>query len=1031
MSVTLGAGWVNDSAGERTPVWSGEFHYFRNDRKHWPRILKAMRDAGLTVVTSFVQPNYHEYEPGKFDFVGRTVPERDLPHLLMLAKEVGLYVQLRLGPACCEWRESGGTSFGTDWHDISNAFWDAVGPYQADRGGSLLLYQVHNEWVHPLGIYYIILPAIAGFDGFHAPSPHLWAELVGPNAHYIAAGYDFSIDYFPDYLASLYQDAGSLNAAWGTDYASFDAVRDELAEAGVDTMHKYILYCRDTLRHAPYPGSSPRRAVDMLNWANVFKAVQLAKEVDHTRTRASIPILHNWAMGDERKWSAMTHMDLCGYDMYAPMSVDIWQWNKNTYDMQTSPFPFSNEFMCGTIERYEWGGQGFYTDNFARMSILSYIMGGMKGVNLYMFVERDNWLQCPIDERGGKRSVYYTISSMVTALRRVKWHEASMARDLGVFKNPDYHRYTDGSDDGMFDEGHRDDYVRDGLYQGHCAKQQFVAAFRALHDRSVDFGVFKDTRGGESLDGYRTVLAYSLWFMDQQSARNLLDYVESGGSLVLYPCVPTHSDDGSPMDLFTGRLGLQPFAEVQSLESHLPIEEIDLDMALGQESCSGRTADGRLVAQVRKYGKGRVLALNTLLADHPEALERVVTEWGGCRKFASTPLALTDGGMAIHEDGYGVVVAVNGTQDKSLSEMEIDVTPLPEADAYSVTDELSETLIGSFGPVGGRIRVPIGLGPRDGTLMKVAPGASRAQSAAKVQPRASEISRWRARWEDDAEYRRRYLGPDVHGWVRVPLDDWTLPAIASGKTFGVQGWFYLKQNVDLPECDGPVYLHVRPKGYHNLGIVYVNGIEVGRFGVERPGAEFLLDATSAARKGTNTLAVRLYRQSLDCHDRGLSGSELLRFECGANVVSVEDLYLTQERRDYGEAAGWARSEATDEWNPVDLPLAMTMKREGDALWLRTEVEVDSPEGALLRLEGHNCVVSVFANGEYVVKSPMLPCDLPVGEMLRPGTNTLTLRVTPDNFENYLVPRDRRYETYIRDGFLPLEVRLEKVEIRTR
>lgn len=1032
MSVSIDRGWVNDGSGGRVPVWSGEFHYFRNERRYWPRILRAMKDAGLTMVTSFVQPNWHEYEPGKFDFEGRTAPERDLTHLLRLAKETGLYVQLRLGPACCEWRESGGTSFGTKWRDVSDAFWDAIGPYQVGNGGAMLLYQVHNEWSHPLGIYYILYPSVSGFDGFHAqPVPH-WLELCGPNAHYLSAGYEFSMGYLPRYLASLYPDVQTMNAAWRTGYANFDAVSDELVRDGVESLHGFIAHCREAFRRLDFPGESPRRAIDLLDWANFYMAAPLSEDVDHTRTRTSLPVLHNWAMGDERRWSRMAHLDLSGYDMYAPMSVDIWQWNKNTYDMQTSPFPFSNEFMCGTIERYEWGGQGFYTEGFARMSILSYVMGGMKGANLYMFVERDNWLQCPLDERGGKRPCYDTISAMVRALKRTAWHEVKMARDLGVLKHTDYHCFADGSDDGMFDEGYREAYLKDGLYAGHSAKQQFVATFRALHDASIDFEVLKDTRGGESLGGLRAVLAYSLWFMERGTAEDLARFVEGGGRLVLFPCVPTHGDDGREMDVFTERLGLRPFAGKQDAGSHVKPGEVDLDSVMSGDAGDFTTASGRLWARARDHGAGRVLALNLQLANSPELLRKVVMDWCGCRRFVDTMLPLTDGGMGIRPDGHAVIAAVNGGYEGQVREIAIDISELPSSEAYAITDELSEELLGNLAPVGNVVRVPVNLGPRDGMLLSVVPGRAEATKKQAPAPEVVGISGWHARREHEAFYHHRYLGTDIgDAWAPTPLADWTLPAIASGKVYGVQGWFYLKQSVELPASAGRTYLHIRPNGYHNLGIVYLNGAECGSFMIERPGAESLFDVTALVRPGEpNTLAIRLYRQSLDCHDRGSSGFDMLRFQCEAGTVEVDHLHLRQERRDQGEIGGWAAPGVSEpDWEPASLPLELTMRRQGDALWMKGTV--DLPEGSAsvrLRLSGKNCVVSVFVNGEYAVKSPMLPCELNLSDFTEPGTNTIALRIAPDNFEHYLLPRDKRYESYIRDGLLPLEVRLEGAEV---
>jgi len=656
----------------------------------------------------------------------------------------------------------------------------------------------------------------------------------------------------------------------------------------------------------------------------------------------------------------------------------------------------------------------------------------MKGVNLYMFVERDNWLQCPLDERGGKRSSYEVISGIYGALRRNKWHELDMVRDLGVFKNTAYHLYADGSDDGIFDPGYPDDYLRDGLYGGHAAKQQFVATFRALHDASIDFEVFKDTRNGETIRDFKCILVYSLWFMDRRAANDLLEFVENGGALILFPCVPTHGEDGKELDVFTDKLGLEPSGDTQIYKDGIPPRELGIDAVLAATSGDFRTADGKPWAQVRSFGKGKVLTLNAALADAPEALEKIVTQWGNCRKYVETESALTDGGMAMKGDEYAVAAVVNGREDGRVSEVAVDVSKLKSSDTYAVTDELTDSLIGDFEAVDGVVRVPVDLGPRDGMMLKVTTGKSEKSPSKEVEFETTELVQWKARSEDETAYHDIYLGPAIdESWAAVPRAEWTLPALASGKVLGVQGWFYLKQNVKLPEGDGEVYVQVKPNGFHNLGVVYVNGTECGRFMIERPGAASSFDVTDLVRRGEeNTLAIRLYRQSLDCHDRGSSGFDVLRFECGSAIVDVHELRLKQEIRDFGEKAGWPDADVSDgEWRAVQVPLEVTMNRGGDALWLLADVEAGACESAYLHIEGNNCVAAVFVNGKYAVKSPMLPCKLPVGEFLKQGVNKIAVRVTPDNFDNYLVPRDKRYESYIQNGLLPLDVKIEKVELR--
>ncbi|MDD5645531.1 MAG: beta-galactosidase, partial [bacterium] len=77
---------------------SGEMHYFRLKRDKWPVFLKKMKDAGLNTVSTYLPWSWHEYEEGKFDFTGSTVPERDIEGFIDEVNAAGLYLTLKPGP---------------------------------------------------------------------------------------------------------------------------------------------------------------------------------------------------------------------------------------------------------------------------------------------------------------------------------------------------------------------------------------------------------------------------------------------------------------------------------------------------------------------------------------------------------------------------------------------------------------------------------------------------------------------------------------------------------------------------------------------------------------------------------------------------------------------------------------------------------------------------------------------------------------------------------------------------------------------
>lgn len=83
---------------------SGSMHYSRVPSAYWRDRLEKMYAAGLNSVQTYVPWNYHEDQPGMYDFQG----ERDISKFIQTAQDVGLLVILRAGPYMCgEWEMGG------------------------------------------------------------------------------------------------------------------------------------------------------------------------------------------------------------------------------------------------------------------------------------------------------------------------------------------------------------------------------------------------------------------------------------------------------------------------------------------------------------------------------------------------------------------------------------------------------------------------------------------------------------------------------------------------------------------------------------------------------------------------------------------------------------------------------------------------------------------------------------------------------------------------------------------------------------
>jgi hypothetical protein len=69
--------------GQRTYLWSGEFHYFRLPSPDlWLDIFQKMKAAGFNATSLYFDWGYHSPAPGKYDFTG----VRDVEKLLDMAR---------------------------------------------------------------------------------------------------------------------------------------------------------------------------------------------------------------------------------------------------------------------------------------------------------------------------------------------------------------------------------------------------------------------------------------------------------------------------------------------------------------------------------------------------------------------------------------------------------------------------------------------------------------------------------------------------------------------------------------------------------------------------------------------------------------------------------------------------------------------------------------------------------------------------------------------------------------------------------
>lgn len=145
--------------GKPVQLICGEMHYPRIPQEYWRDRLKRAKAMGINTVSAYVFWNFHERQPGEFDFEGQA----DLAEFVKTAQEEGLWVLLRPGPYVCgEW-DFGGYPFWLQkdstmvWRSDNPAFLAAceryihrlgeeLAPFTVTNGGNILMVQVENEY---------------------------------------------------------------------------------------------------------------------------------------------------------------------------------------------------------------------------------------------------------------------------------------------------------------------------------------------------------------------------------------------------------------------------------------------------------------------------------------------------------------------------------------------------------------------------------------------------------------------------------------------------------------------------------------------------------------------------------------------------------------------------------------------------------------------------------------------------------------------------------------------------------------------
>jgi hypothetical protein len=412
-SVSLGPDGFRIDGNEYALI-AAQIEPFRQNSLAWRPSLEAIKGAGIDLVSIFICWDFHEISPGEFDFTGRTNPSRDLQGFLELCADLDLSVLARPGPVIdAEWETRGPARdvmhldrlhprFIERSGQYINAVCEILAPQQATRGGPIVLVGVDNEILYPYN------------------TPEYQYAVDGDV--YVPYDEEYNAAEFKHWIRGQYANLEVLNKTLGTRISSWDDIstpryQEDARGYSQETFrfinHRVLKFA--ALCQAMYKGAG----IEVPTYTNMKQLlayidwVQVAQELDSVGINLHMP-----------------------RNMPGNQALTANWW----YRLHRARFPFmwAAEFQSGWISLDD--DFGFISEEHSEYMPMAAQAAGLRGLNFYMFVERDDWNYSPVNLAGkirpGRYERFRRVVASYRGLRQIDQHIA----DVGLLWSLEDHQ---------------------------------------------------------------------------------------------------------------------------------------------------------------------------------------------------------------------------------------------------------------------------------------------------------------------------------------------------------------------------------------------------------------------------------------------------------------------------------------------------------------------------------------------------------------------------------------------------------------
>ncbi len=528
---------------------SGEIHYFRLDPKLWEKHLKLLKESGANTTSTYIPWDWHEFEEGKFDFTGETNPARNLIHYILLCKKIGLDLIVKPGPyILAEYEGEGLPSWFIKKAKKNTHALNEKGGIIADY----LMSYLSEEYLNYTFLWYNkIMPIIAEHQESNN-GPIIMLQVCNEIGifQWLTGEIDYNpivLKQFNEFLTDKYRDIHSLNNTYKSNYSSFNEV--EAPKGIIKNKQDYCLYFDFHLFYRKYFLLYLNTLIDKIKSFGID--LQLSHNIPGWiyGNSAELPMListYSEIMKSNNVVFGLDHIP--EFFSFRNAHSDL-ACNKILEAMQNSGPVWAAEFQCGTREHQVKSDpndlEAFYFASLAH---------GLKGFNYYMFSQGINpkgkgfagktfYFQTALDATAKKSALYDSVKKVNRFIltEELNLLQSSAESDICVGLYKPYF-YTELTTSQLLKE--KKLYVQNlGLqFDPRFIREEilFNGLLRIFQSLNYNYDI-KDLEATsfEELLRYKQLWIVATEFMDEITQQNLLNFVQAGGHLIIYPTIPT------------------------------------------------------------------------------------------------------------------------------------------------------------------------------------------------------------------------------------------------------------------------------------------------------------------------------------------------------------------------------------------------------------------------------------------------------------------------------------------------------------